>query len=86
MYLGEEYVNNPKLSDVTFLVEGGVSAVKFSPVINFVYFLCSLVSIYDLMYFVFLSSGKSFYAHRDCLVSSDIFRAMFDGSYRVSIN
>ncbi|KAH1077999.1 hypothetical protein GLYMA_19G156400v4 [Glycine max] len=47
MYLGEEYVNNPKLSDVTFLVE-----------------------------------GRSFYAHRDCLVSSDIFRAMFDGSYR----
>ena len=28
MYLGEEYVNNPKLSDVTFLVEGGVSAIK----------------------------------------------------------
>ncbi|KAL2660009.1 hypothetical protein AAZX31_03G136100 [Glycine max] len=47
MYFGDEYVNNPKLSDVTFLVE-----------------------------------GRSFYAHRDCLLSSDIFRAMFDGSYR----
>ncbi|WVZ05548.1 hypothetical protein V8G54_018894 [Vigna mungo] len=47
MYLGEEYVNNSKLSDVTFLVE-----------------------------------GRSFYAHRACLVSSDIFRAMLDGSYR----
>ncbi|XP_068472914.1 ARM REPEAT PROTEIN INTERACTING WITH ABF2-like isoform X1 [Phaseolus vulgaris] len=47
VYLGEEYVNNPKLSDITFLVE-----------------------------------GRTFYAHRDCLVSSDIFRAMFDGSYR----
>ncbi|TKY62448.1 ARM repeat protein interacting with ABF2 [Spatholobus suberectus] len=47
MYLGEEFVNNSKLSDVTFLVE-----------------------------------GRSFYAHRDCLLSSDIFRAMFDGGYR----
>ncbi|XP_027351055.1 ARM REPEAT PROTEIN INTERACTING WITH ABF2-like [Abrus precatorius] len=47
MYLGEEYINNPNLSDVTFLVE-----------------------------------GRSFYAHRDCLLSSDIFRAMFDGGYR----
>nr|XP_004493669.1 ARM REPEAT PROTEIN INTERACTING WITH ABF2-like isoform X1 [Cicer arietinum] len=47
VYLGEQYVNNPKLSDVTFIVE-----------------------------------GKSFYAHKVCLVSSDIFRAMFDGGYR----
>ncbi|KAL2320949.1 hypothetical protein Fmac_029918 [Flemingia macrophylla] len=47
MYLGEEYVNNPKQSDVTFLVE-----------------------------------GKHFYAHRNCLLSSDIFRAMFDGGYK----
>ncbi|GAU23360.1 hypothetical protein TSUD_334070, partial [Trifolium subterraneum] len=47
VYLGEEYVNNPKLSDVTFIVE-----------------------------------GKIFYAHRSCLLSSDIFRAMFDGGYR----
>ncbi|KEH23765.1 ARM repeat protein interacting WITH ABF2 protein [Medicago truncatula] len=48
VYLGEQYVNNPKLSDVTFIVE-----------------------------------GKSFYAHRVCLLSSsDTFRAMFDGGYR----
>ncbi|GAU23358.1 hypothetical protein TSUD_334050 [Trifolium subterraneum] len=47
VYLGEEYVDNPKLSDVTFIVE-----------------------------------GKRFYAHRSCLLSSDIFRAMFDGGYR----
>ncbi|WJX78824.1 hypothetical protein P8452_62008 [Trifolium repens] len=47
VYLGEEYVNNPKLSDVTFIVE-----------------------------------GKRFHAHRSCLLSSDIFRAMFDGGYR----
>ncbi|TKY44491.1 ARM repeat protein interacting with ABF2 [Spatholobus suberectus] len=47
MYLGEEYVNNAKLSDVTFLIE-----------------------------------GRSFYAHRDCLLSSDVFRALLDGSYR----
>ncbi|RDY00397.1 Arm repeat protein with ABF2, partial [Mucuna pruriens] len=47
MYLDEEYVNNSKHSDVTFVVE-----------------------------------GRNFYAHRNCLLSSDIFRAMFDGSYR----
>ncbi|RDX70738.1 Arm repeat protein with ABF2, partial [Mucuna pruriens] len=47
IYMGEEYVNKPKHSDVTFVVE-----------------------------------GRSFYARRDCLLSSDIFRAMFDGSYR----
>ncbi|WJX52537.1 hypothetical protein P8452_38640 [Trifolium repens] len=46
VYLGEEYVNNPKLSDVTFIVE-----------------------------------GKRFHAHRSCLLSSDIFRAMFDGGF-----
>ncbi|KAE8703724.1 ARM REPEAT PROTEIN INTERACTING WITH ABF2 [Hibiscus syriacus] len=50
VYLGEQYVNNPTLSDVTFLVE-----------------------------------GKRFYAHRICLLaSSDSFRAMFDGDYRMS--
>ncbi|KAL7594204.1 hypothetical protein Lser_V15G27758 [Lactuca serriola] len=44
VYLGEEYVNNPTLSDVS----------------------------------------KRFYAHRICLLaSSDAFRAMFDGGYRV---
>ncbi|KAI5426685.1 hypothetical protein KIW84_032206, partial [Lathyrus oleraceus] len=47
VYLGEQYVNNPLLSDVTFIVE-----------------------------------GKLFHAHRVCLVSSDIFRIMFDGGYR----
>ncbi|CAA3033603.1 ARM REPEAT PROTEIN INTERACTING WITH ABF2-like isoform X1 [Olea europaea subsp. europaea] len=48
VYLGEKFVNNPTLSDVTFLVE-----------------------------------GKTFYAHRICLLaSSDAFRAMFDGGYR----
>ncbi|KAH8495819.1 hypothetical protein H0E87_018846 [Populus deltoides] len=49
VYLGEQYVNNATLSDVTFLVE-----------------------------------GRRFYAHRICLLaSSDAFRAMFDGGYRV---
>ena len=28
VYLGEQHVNNPKLSDVTFLVEGGDAAAK----------------------------------------------------------
>ncbi|KAM3735288.1 hypothetical protein ACB098_10G077700 [Castanea mollissima] len=52
VYLGEQYVNNPTLSDVTFLVE-----------------------------------GKRFYAHRICLLaSSDAFRAMFDGGYRIHIH
>ncbi|XP_042462572.1 ARM REPEAT PROTEIN INTERACTING WITH ABF2 isoform X1 [Zingiber officinale] len=49
VYLGEQYVNNSTLSDVTFLVE-----------------------------------GKCFFAHRIALLaSSDAFRAMFDGGYRV---
>ncbi|XP_058740263.1 ARM REPEAT PROTEIN INTERACTING WITH ABF2-like [Vicia villosa] len=47
IYLDEQYVNNPALSDVTFIVE-----------------------------------GKRFHAHRACLLSSDIFRAMFDGGYK----
>ncbi|CAN1766062.1 ARM REPEAT PROTEIN INTERACTING WITH ABF2, partial [Linum perenne] len=51
VYLGEQYVNNSTLSDVTFLIE-----------------------------------GKRFYAHRICLLaSSDTFRAMFDGGYKVNL-
>jgi len=46
VYLGEEYVNKPKLSDVTFLVEGGVSAVKFSPAINCLVYIHSDFDIY----------------------------------------
>lgn len=35
----------------------------------------------------FLLIGRRFYAHRICLLaSSDAFRAMFDGGYRVSVN
>lgn len=35
----------------------------------------------------FVVSGKQFYAHKICLLaSSDAFRAMFDGGYRVSVN
>jgi hypothetical protein len=50
VYLGEQYVNCPTLSDVSFVVE-----------------------------------GRRFYAHRIALLaSSDAFRAMFDGGYRVS--
>ncbi|CAI9281102.1 unnamed protein product [Lactuca saligna] len=50
VYLGEQYVNNPTLSDVTLMIE-----------------------------------GKRFYAHRICLLaSSDAFRAMFDGGYRLA--
>ncbi|CAI9289414.1 unnamed protein product [Lactuca saligna] len=49
VYLGEQYVNNPTLSNVTLMIE-----------------------------------GKRFYAHRIYLLaSSDAFRAMFDGGYRV---
>jgi hypothetical protein len=29
VYLGEQYVNNPKLSDVTFIVEGKEAAANF---------------------------------------------------------
>ncbi len=33
------------------------------------------------------ASGRRFYAHRICLLaSSDAFRAMFDGGYRVSLD
>ena len=36
---------------------------------------------------ILLLLGKRFYAHRICLLaSSDAFRAMFDGGYRVSIS
>jgi hypothetical protein len=36
---------------------------------------------------ILLLSGKRFYAHRICLLaSSDAFRAMFDGGYRVRID
>ena len=36
---------------------------------------------------IVLLSGKRFYAHRICLLaSSDAFRAMFDGGYRVRID
>ena len=50
MYLGSEYVNNPTLADISFLVE-----------------------------------GRRFYAHRIALLaSSEAFRAMFSGGYRVS--
>jgi len=46
-----------------------------------------LILIYVLIQSVLSSSGKSFYAHRVCLLSSsDTFRAMFDGGYRVCIN
>jgi len=35
---------------------------------------------------LFFVAGKQFYAHRICLLaSSDAFRAMFDGGYRVSL-
>lgn len=49
VYLGEEYVNNHMLSDITFMVE-----------------------------------GRQFHAHRIALLaSSEAFRAMFNGGYRV---
>lgn len=44
-------------------------------------------SFINISSFLFSSSGKRFYAHRICLLaSSDAFRAMFDGGYRVSLS
>jgi hypothetical protein len=38
----------------------------------------------DNQVFLYFVAGKRFYAHRICLLaSSDAFRAMFDGGYRV---
>lgn len=49
VYLGAQYVNNPTLADVTFIVE-----------------------------------DRKFHAHRIALLaSSDAFRAMFSGGYKV---
>jgi hypothetical protein len=41
----------------------------------------------DNQVFLYFVAGKRFYAHRICLLaSSDAFRAMFDGGYRVGIS
>lgn len=96
VYLGEQYVNNATLSDVTFLVGGCKSLF-----LHWIYFtfvnpdtfisvlaqiLFTIICLFECSVdFKFSPSGKRFYAHRICLLaSSDAFRAMFDGGYRVS--
>ncbi|KAH9682797.1 ARM REPEAT PROTEIN INTERACTING WITH ABF2 [Citrus sinensis] len=67
VYLGDQFVNNATLSDVTFLVED----VSLAQVLFLNYKIASF------------TAGRRFYAHRICLLaSSDAFRAMFDGGYR----
>ncbi|PPE01323.1 hypothetical protein GOBAR_DD01649 [Gossypium barbadense] len=92
VYLGEQYVNNPTLSDVTFLVEG--TDLFFGMIVLLTHVLVEtfLPMCYGLFHkfsnvlplnFHIRLSGKRFYAHRICLLaSSDAFRAMFDGGYR----
>lgn len=54
--------------------------------LNLIYLLINIISICNFFPSIYLISGKRFYAHRICLLaSSDAFRAMFDGGYRVSI-
>lgn len=47
----------------------------------------SLAQVLSLNYKIAsFTAGRRFYAHRICLLaSSDAFRAMFDGGYRVSV-
>lgn len=82
VYLGEQYVNSSTLSDVTFLVEGWY---YFMTLISSVGTLISFSIVSQII--LILSTGKRFYAHRIALLaSSDAFRAMFDGGYRVSFD
>jgi len=49
-------------------------------------FLCTLISIFIMIYCVLLHLGKIFYAHKDRLHPSKAFRTMFEGKYWVSMN
>ncbi|KAL4365573.1 hypothetical protein AHAS_Ahas07G0119600 [Arachis hypogaea] len=65
--LGKQCVNNSKVFDVTFLVEGGYIAAKlFFIYFSFLKFLVDFCLCTDLPYFP--STEKRFYAHRVCLV------------------
>ncbi|XP_022762043.1 ARM REPEAT PROTEIN INTERACTING WITH ABF2-like isoform X2 [Durio zibethinus] len=87
VYLGEQYVNNATLSDVTFLVEGCYVICLLEALIlamekhlvmgqKIAFVVIKILSFFSL-------AGRRFYAHRICLLaSSDAFRAMFDGGYR----
>lgn len=95
VYLGEQYVNNPTLSDVTFLVEGRqlFPAIFMSATFHLslfpAIFICLLLFIYVLGNLSFVAyetllSGSSFLRSQDlstCFFWA--FRAMFDGGYRV---
>ena len=83
MYLGEQYVNNPTLSDVTFLVEvTPCAALPSMP--TFLHaarpkLLCHSQALEQCG----ARQGRKFFAHRIALLaSSDTFRAMFDGHYK----
>ncbi|KAG5043501.1 hypothetical protein JHK87_007416 [Glycine soja] len=52
MYFGDEYVNNPKLSDVTFLVEGGEEVFMLIEIVYFlqIYFAQCLMAVIGYIY------------------------------------
>lgn len=84
----EDY-NNPRCSDVIFLIEGKHIIVSTNFKIGRKFILIEadtcfcVLSVFDL----FPLSGKRFYAHRErLLAASDAFQAICGAGYRVYVS